>query len=451
MYPFRRLRILCTTRSIILMLLVTVMTGVTSVVVLRAFLNSSLASEELQPYAGVICGLANSVLITVLGMVWQNYSVTLNNLENYATGRIHFCFTQFFFDLTLTVTFQYNLLTTYGVHCCDVLTFFCIFLHTDTEWEDALILKTFIFSFINNYAGCFFIMFIQVNYDIAHEWLGSNDVFVVGQCGQKNGGCMRVLGVNLVVVFVSKLIFGNLGEVITICKGSSRGGSGPNSDSEGEEEHPTATHEDEGGITDSTCSKGENDEELVHPMERDHLLPKYTTLARIYDYLEVIILFGFVCMFIISFPAACLLPICLFAWQLELVIDSTKICTGHRKGLPKKAEDIGIWEDIVSFMVMMSLVSNSYQLCYVAHFDYTLGFELQGSARVWCFGGLLFGGYLFLTVIERIIPPIPADVQLQIERTTHLASKLIFNRPGTFVVINGIVVVGGRLLLTTGC
>ena len=43
--------------------------------------------------------------------------------------------------------------------------------------------------------------------------------------------------------------------------------------------------------------------EELHPMERDHLLPKYTTFSRIYDYLEVVILFGFVSFFILSFPA----------------------------------------------------------------------------------------------------------------------------------------------------
>ena len=111
MYPCRRCRILCRTRSAILFLLIIVFAGVTGVVVLRAALKSSVASDELRPYAGVICGIANSVWITVMALVWERVSVSWNDAENWST---------------------------------------------DTEWEDALTLKTFIFSFVNNYAGCFF-------------------------------------------------------------------------------------------------------------------------------------------------------------------------------------------------------------------------------------------------------------------------------------------------------
>ena len=169
--------------------------------------------------------------------------------------------------------------------------------------------------------------------------------------------------------------------------------------------------------------------EELHPMERDHLLPKYTTFSRIYDYLEVVILFGFVSFFILSFPATCLLPICLFAWQLELAIDSTKICTGHRKSLPTKAEDIGVWEDIMAFMSLISLISNAYQLCYVAKFDYVLGFVLDDITRIWCFWLCLAFGYTIWMIVQKIVPAIPSDVKLQIERANHLSTKMVFNRP----------------------
>jgi hypothetical protein len=433
-------------------------------------------------------------------------------------------------------------------------------------------------------------MLVNVNVNV-REWLGSKDSFIQGQCGQKNGGCMRVLGVNLVVVFVSKLLLGNLGEVITIMKGKikgaandkgendvdvvndvdgttlKKGGAGwlayskghdneieskrldgaannknvnavmniykrlktfiekvwshvdldkdgflsaeefvlfvqkitgdttlidmntalrfvqyvdtskdnkidknelmnfilhgvhldqedLNSYAERSPEHKVLAsvissvklrldrQEDwpfEGGdiVIDVTTknrrtdgkSTTDNKSNNIHPMERDHLLPKYTTFSRIYDYLEVVILFGFVVFFIISFPATCLLPVCLFAWNLELMIDATKMCTGHRKALPTKGEDIGVWEDIMSFMSLTALVSNAYQLCYVAKFDYVLGFVLNDTLRVWCFWIIIFFGYLFWVIIQKILPSTPSDVKLQVERSTHLATKLIYNRP----------------------
>jgi len=262
-------------------------------------------------------------------------------------------------------------------------------------------------------------MFVQVQQGIAQEWLGSDDVFVFGQCGEKNGGCMRVLGVNLVVVFISKLIMGNIFEIYTIVKGSRNG------ENIEEEDDDNDGVDDEMTAAQSKVKYGV----ILHPMERDHFLPKYTPFSRIYDYLEVVILYGFVAFFILSFPAACLLPVCLLAWQLELVIDCTKIATGHRKSLPTKAEDIGMWEDIIVFMCWMSLVSNAYQLCYVAKFDYTLGFVLEGDRRIWFFWGLIAGGIFFYKIAERLVPAIPANVSLQVARAEHLATKLVFNRP----------------------
>jgi hypothetical protein len=91
MYPCRRLNILCKTRSTIFALLLAVFSGVVSIVILRAALTSSLVSEELQNWAGIICGVANAVWITIMGVVWQKISVQLNDAGKHYL--IHgFCF-----------------------------------------------------------------------------------------------------------------------------------------------------------------------------------------------------------------------------------------------------------------------------------------------------------------------------------------------------------------------
>ena len=109
-----------------------------AVVCLRIFLTQVQKDPVLRDWSGVLCGIVNSVQILIMTVVWRNFAFMLNDRENWKT---------------------------------------------DTEWEDALTLKTFLFMFVNNYSGCFYIVLLQSNVDISRDWLGSEDAsdFVRGQ------------------------------------------------------------------------------------------------------------------------------------------------------------------------------------------------------------------------------------------------------------------------------
>ena len=66
---------------------------------------------------------------------------------------------------------------------------------TDTQYEDAMIAKLFLFQFVNSYASFFYIGFIAQYQpsqpDAQDNW--------VGDCGAKN--CMRPLAWNLGIIF----------------------------------------------------------------------------------------------------------------------------------------------------------------------------------------------------------------------------------------------------------
>ena len=64
---------------------------------------------------------------------------------------------------------------------------------TGSSYEDALILKTFAFRFVNNYTPLFYIAFVQ-------PFIPEYD-----PCTSNN--CMRDLQISLGTIFISKLIF----------------------------------------------------------------------------------------------------------------------------------------------------------------------------------------------------------------------------------------------------
>ena len=74
---------------------------------------------------------------------------------------------------------------------------------TETMYEDSLIVKLFIFQFINSYASFFFLAFIAAYLvqppNTPSDW--------VGQCGASN--CMEPLSINLAIIFGTRLTLTN--------------------------------------------------------------------------------------------------------------------------------------------------------------------------------------------------------------------------------------------------
>ena len=70
---------------------------------------------------------------------------------------------------------------------------------TETEHEDSLIVKLFFFQFINSYTSFFFLAFIA-------RWIPDG-------CGEGEANCMDALGMNVTVIFGSRLVIGVLTNV----------------------------------------------------------------------------------------------------------------------------------------------------------------------------------------------------------------------------------------------
>eukprot|EP00943_MAST-04B_sp_MAST-4B-sp1_P004694 g4694.t1 len=77
---------------------------------------------------------------------------------------------------------------------------------TNTEYEDALIMKTFGFQFINNFGAYIYMGFIQEYESMAALFQGPNG------CVK---GCIRLLGSQIFYVFLFKLIGGNIQELLS--------------------------------------------------------------------------------------------------------------------------------------------------------------------------------------------------------------------------------------------
>lgn len=78
--------------------------------------------------------------------------------------------------------------------------------------------------------------------------------------------------------------------------------------------------------------------------------------SRIFLLFPTVTQFGFVTLFVASFPLAPLLA--LLNNIIEIRVDAWKLTTQYRRPVAAKAHSIGVWQDILNGMAVLSVATN---------------------------------------------------------------------------------------------
>lgn len=160
-----------------------------------------------------------------------------------------------------------------------------------------MISKIFLFQFVNSYASFFYLAFIAES---------------MGDC--PDGGCMSTLTINLAIIFGSRLISGNLLELLL----------------------PYLSYQYK-YRKEMLLYSGK----ITRP-EKEFLLDKYDTMSSsLEDYAEVAIQFGYTALFVTALPIAALFA--LVSNIVEIRGDGWKLFNLHQRPFPKGGQDIGTW------------------------------------------------------------------------------------------------------------
>ncbi|ROJ24385.1 Anoctamin-5, partial [Anabarilius grahami] len=209
---------------------------------------------------------------------------------------------------------------------------------THVEYENKLTVKMFLFQFVNYYSSCFYVAFFKgkfVGYPGKYaymfgEWSGLRNE----EC--EPGGCLIELTTQLVIVMVGKQVWGNIQEALVPWLRNwwvSRSARN----------HP---------------------ESLYSRWEQDHDLQNFSQLGLFYEYLEMVVQFGFITLFVASFPLAPLLA--LMNNILEVRVDAWKFTTQFRRPVAAKAHSIGAWEEILNMIAVFSVVTNAFIVSFTS-------------------------------------------------------------------------------------
>ncbi|KAJ0029459.1 hypothetical protein NQD34_004456 [Periophthalmus magnuspinnatus] len=209
---------------------------------------------------------------------------------------------------------------------------------THLEYENKLTVKMFLFQFVNYYSSCFYVAFFKGKFV---GYPGNNAYFFGSWTNLRNeecdpGGCLIELTTQLVIVMTGKQVWGNIQEALV----------------------PWLMNW--WGSRKARC----HPESLYSRWEQDHDLQPFGQLLLFDEYLEMVIQFGFITLFVASFPLAPLLA--LFNNIIEIRVDAWKLTTQFRRPVASKAHCIGAWEEILNGMAVLSVVTNAFIVAFTS-------------------------------------------------------------------------------------
>jgi len=216
---------------------------------------------------------------------------------------------------------------------------------TLTEEEDFLIIKSFLFQFVNSYSSLFYIAFIKGTGLIAGDQCKSFS-------DPNEHDCISELSVQLGSIFVTQFTVGNFMELglpmlktkIKIYR---------------EERAARKAHEVEHKNSQQDIeAKPEKDPEWtlqkMTPEEEQSKLEDYSGTFE--DYNEMVIQFGYVTLFSVAFPLVASLA--LINNFVEIRSDSFKILTCFKRPVPYPCQNIGTWFNILEVVGYIAVITN---------------------------------------------------------------------------------------------
>ncbi|GAB0099220.1 Anoctamin [Sergentomyia squamirostris] len=227
-------------------------------------------------------------------------------------------------------------------------------LRTQTEFDDSLTLKIYLLQFVNYYASIFYIAFFKgkfVGYPGDYNRFFN---FRQEECGF--GGCLMELCIQLAIIMVGKQTMNSILEMLlpqfyrwlnVIKVSGSR-------------------------LKSNWSIKGGAKRWL-----RDLKLVEWGSRSLFPEYLEMVLQYGFVTIFVAAFPLAPFFA--LINNVLEMRLDAKKLLTYHRRPVSQRVRDIGIWYRILDSIGKLSVITNGFIIAFTSDFIPRLVYQIVVS------------------------------------------------------------------------
>ncbi|XP_044311230.1 anoctamin-4 [Varanus komodoensis] len=212
---------------------------------------------------------------------------------------------------------------------------------TESEWENSFTLKMFLFQFVNLNSSTFYIAFFLGRFT-GHPgaYLRLINRWRLEECHPS--GCLIDLCMQMGIIMVLKQTLNNFMEL----------------------GYPLIQNwwtrrklQQEHGLQQKAS---------FPQWEKDYNLQPMNAYGLFDEYLEMILQFGFITIFVAAFPLAPLLA--LLNNIIEIRLDAYKFVTQWRRPLASRAKDIGIWYGILEGIGILSVITNAFVIAVTSDF-----------------------------------------------------------------------------------
>uniref|UniRef100_A0A1I8H5H1 Anoctamin n=1 Tax=Macrostomum lignano TaxID=282301 RepID=A0A1I8H5H1_9PLAT len=206
---------------------------------------------------------------------------------------------------------------------------------TETDFEDSYTIKMYCFQFVNYYSSLFYIAFLKGSFagrpgDYAR--FPMLDGVRLEECDP--AGCQVELVVQMLIVFVAKQLLNSATEV-----------------------GPPLIRRILGSRRQKQCAAANAADSNKPPWLKDHCLTPVDHLQLFDEYLEMVLQFGFVVLFVAAMPLAPLFA--MLNNVIEIRLDAWKMVALMRRPVARRARDIGAWFGILTSISALSVVTNA--------------------------------------------------------------------------------------------
>ncbi|XP_018398327.1 PREDICTED: anoctamin-1-like [Cyphomyrmex costatus] len=231
-------------------------------------------------------------------------------------------------------------------------------LRTQTEFDDSLTLKIYLLEFVNYYASIFYIAFFKGKFTgypgNYNRFLGSRQE----ECGP--GGCLLELCIQLSIIMIGKQAMNTILEMLfpLFYKWL----------------NTLKVHVGSKKLDDP--NKRYSSRKYLQWV-RDYKLVQWGPRSLFPEYLEMVLQYGFVTIFVAAFPLAPFFALLNNVFEMRL--DAKKLLTMYRRPVGQRVRDIGIWYRILDSISKISVITNAFIIAFTSNFIPRLVYRITVS------------------------------------------------------------------------
>uniref|UniRef100_A0AAG5DD01 Anoctamin n=1 Tax=Anopheles atroparvus TaxID=41427 RepID=A0AAG5DD01_ANOAO len=221
---------------------------------------------------------------------------------------------------------------------------------TQTEYNDSLSLKLYLFEFINYYSSIFYIAFVKGKLPgYPKEY---NRIFNLRQEECSTGGCLVELTIQLAIIMIGKQLVAMAKEYLT----------------------PYVKQSYKKLIT---RNRFETETENLQSCQwvQDNQLLSWKELSLFKEYLKMVIQYGFITIFAVAFP-----PASLFALAYNMVetrVDARKFLKFYKRAVPERVRNLGMWYNVMQVITKLAVISNAFIIAFSSNITHRIMYMLM--------------------------------------------------------------------------